>query len=62
MRWKRHLGQPVASLYRLADGIQRWRTLPSTALVRPWTPSPNTMGSVALDAYHILYDLAFDPE
>jgi phosphatidylserine/phosphatidylglycerophosphate/cardiolipin synthase-like enzyme len=60
-RWSRHLGRPRTDLARLPDALAIWRRLPSTALVRAWTPLADKMSKSERLAYEHIYDAFFDP-
>ena len=56
-RWARHLGVNKRDILNLSDGIAKWNRLPSTALVKEWTPlkTPLTINQ------NYLYEQVFDP-
>jgi phosphatidylserine/phosphatidylglycerophosphate/cardiolipin synthase-like enzyme len=60
-RWARHLGVSRERLMEIPDGLALWKRLPLTALVRSWTPTPNTMTAEERLIYRNSYDTLVDP-
>lgn len=60
-RWAGHLGVAPGDPPPLADAVAAFRRLPRGALIRPWTPVPNTLSPAERELYRRCYDIAFDP-
>jgi hypothetical protein len=56
-RWSRHLGVRKSEILALGDALAKWGRVPSTALVKPWTPSLTPLTA----QQNQLYTRVFDP-
>lgn len=63
-RWKRHLQINSSDILRISDGVAKWKTLSSSALVKRWIPEPPSISPkywVLKIDHERLYDVFLDP-